>query len=37
MNSYNIPELVKGQVTVNPFELARHALSEEKKQVVPSF
>ena len=37
MNSYNIPELVKGQVTVNPYELARHALSEEKKQVVPSF
>lgn len=34
MYSYNIPELVKGKVDVSPYELTRHALGEEKKQVV---
>lgn len=36
MNSYNIPELVKGKVDVNRYELVRKALSEEKKQVKSS-
>ena len=33
MNSYNIPELIKGKVDVNRRELIQQALSEEKKQV----
>ena len=33
MNSYNIPELIKGKVDVNRHELIQQALSEEKKQV----
>ena len=33
MNSYNIPELLKGKVEIGSHELVRHALSEEKRQV----
>ena len=33
MNSYNIPELIKGEVEVSRHELVRKALSEEKNQV----
>jgi hypothetical protein len=33
MNSYNIPELIKDEVSVGQNELLRKALGEEKKQV----
>ena len=33
MNSYNIPELVNGEVNIGRSELLRNVLSEEKKQV----
>lgn len=33
MNSYNIPELIKGKVDVSRQEMVRKVLSEEKKQV----
>ena len=33
MNSYNIPELLKGKVEIGNHELVRRALSEEKLQV----
>jgi len=33
MNSYNIPELIKGKVDVGRHELVRKSLSEEKEQV----
>ncbi|MBQ8441861.1 MAG: PD40 domain-containing protein [Bacteroides sp.] len=33
MNSYNIPELIKGKVDVNRYELLQKVLDDEKKQV----
>jgi hypothetical protein len=33
MNSFNIPELIKGEVNVNRHELVQKVFSEEKKQV----
>ena len=33
MNSYNIPELIKGKVDVSRQEIVQKVLSEEKKQV----
>ncbi len=33
MNSFNIPELVKGKVNVNGYQLIRKALDEQKEQV----
>lgn len=33
MNSYNIPELIKGKVDVNRYGLVRKVLDDEKKQV----
>ena len=33
MNSYNIPELIKGKVNVSRVDLIQKSLSEEKKQV----
>ena len=33
MNSFNIPELVKGKVDVNQYQLVQKVLDEQKEQV----